>query len=93
MRELLKQADRNQLLDVPLETVRNKMPFTKLSIEQNRQLNWILEWKFAYEFDSRLDELFSQTFTEEELGARSDSIKAIDQIILDSIGEPSLEVF
>ena len=54
------------------------MPFTKLSIEQNRQLNWILEWKFAYEFDTRLDSLFSQTFTEEELNARSDSIKAID---------------
>ena len=42
---------------IPLQnSVRAKMPFTKISIEQNRQLDLILEWRLGDRYDQVIND-------------------------------------
>ena len=40
---------------LPLKTIRNRMPYTKLTIEQNRQLSLILAWIVGDEYDKVME--------------------------------------
>ena len=40
---------------LPLQTIRNRMPHTKLTIEQNRQLDLILMWIVGDEYDKVME--------------------------------------
>ena len=74
MRRLISQYESRELNHndkIPLTTVRKLMPYTKLTVEENKQIDLIIEWKYS--------SLWQKTLEGEVFKTEDDARKAFYQ--------------
>ena len=85
MRQFIDNFKNDKIKPIDYKVIREQMPHTRLSIEENRQLDQITDWKFSGQYQTKLGEFdpigfFTSIFSKSDL----------DKELEESIGKENL---